>query len=339
MSGLELDPRRLDLPDEGIVVITDHQTILVAMDGTVVGHLSGYRTELRGLPSDILMFDTDGATYTLGPYGLTPSQPLGSDLQDDAPPFFRWGAPTGCTAIPSASNTYLGTTRIVMCDPTDDPPGWGRFVAIHDGGFREPLFGRPRPSANGSWMWALWNHAGDRLLAQWADPTGDPTAFVIGDDSSPRPSLVGTAEEPMRSTAVGWDTTDAVVAFFPSPPTEMGPAGVYRVPIDGPPILVYATQGHTVEVGMWHFSGRWPAVYIDFPTSGSVVTEGLIEVRGYVTPGSTLRIAHATSVSIDDDGSWTATVELEPGINYLEVIATLDGADGAAEPVTVEYTP
>jgi hypothetical protein len=305
------------------------------MDGTVVGHLRGYKTELVGLPSDILMFDPNGSAFVLGPYGVDP-RPV---PEASAPPFFRWGAPTGCTAIPSAADIYLGTTRVVLCGPTDHPPGWERFVAIHDGGLQEPLIDKPASGANGSWAWALWNHAGDRLLAQWTDEQQGPTTYLLGVDLSPLPVLVGASGRPMESIGVGWAVGDDIVVHVPSRSTELGPAGVYLVSTDRPPTLVYTTGEHKVEVGMWYFSSRWPAVYIDQPTSGSVFSEDLIQVRGFVTPGSTLRVAHATSVAVADDGSWSATVELEPGPNYLEAVATLDGVDGAAAPVFVEYSP
>jgi hypothetical protein len=87
------------------------------------------------------------------------------------------------------------------------------------------------------------------------------------------------------------------------------------------------------EAGAW--PGRpaqdvgTPYLAVESPTTGTTVDRPAIDVRGRTTPGRTVEVLDEdggmTVAAVDESGAFCATVELEPGPNYLLVISAVAG--------------
>ena len=74
------------------------------------------------------------------------------------------------------------------------------------------------------------------------------------------------------------------------------------------------------------------------PADGTVITEQVVEISGETLPAAQVVVHGVIPAITDSRGRWEANVVLQPGVNEITVIATLDGST-EERTVTVTYEP
>lgn len=77
---------------------------------------------------------------------------------------------------------------------------------------------------------------------------------------------------------------------------------------------------------------------IDAPADGAVVREDTLEVRGRVSPGRAAVRVRGEPASVTD-GRFSATVELQEGVNVIDVSAGMPGRSSAFRALRVTHDP
>jgi hypothetical protein len=77
---------------------------------------------------------------------------------------------------------------------------------------------------------------------------------------------------------------------------------------------------------------------IDAPADGTVVREGSLEVRGHVSPGRA-RVEVKGEPTPVSGGTFATTVELEEGVNLIDVSAAMAGRSSAFRAIRVTHDP
>jgi hypothetical protein len=167
-------------------------------------------------------------------------------------------------------------------------------------------------------------------------PDGDPTAAF---------AALTFSRPPAGFRFVNSGVTPAPPS--PAPSYELEEHQVLQIPAGGSTTLryVYSAAGSAADVSALALAAQDqiqpPALSIASPADGTTVTVPTVTLAGATSAGSgikSLTIAGQT-VPIASDGSWSATVPLNPGANTITALATDGAGVTMQDQETVVYQP
>jgi len=111
---------------------------------------------------------------------------------------------------------------------------------------------------------------------------------------------------------------------------------------EGTNTIVAVAMFNNVEVQdsiMVTYAASAPELSIEItsPEDGAELTESLADVTGTVSDNTSTITVNGVEVEVDDEGTFSAQVELAEGENTIEAVATL-GEESAQDSITVIYT-